>query len=172
MASRNSRGSTSGQSLVELAFILPLLLLIIANVVNFGGLFYASITVATAARHASQYWVIGGATIGAPGHAEPGTINALITQDIAPLPNSSSLALRVCQEDKAAPGTPACTTFGSGSFSNPALDSRAEAGLFAMAWVDVQYTYQPYIPLFSIAGIPLTTTPQTINRQSVMRMLQ
>ncbi len=39
-----SRGA--GQSLVEFALVLPLLFLLIVNAINFGGFFYAWITVA------------------------------------------------------------------------------------------------------------------------------
>jgi hypothetical protein len=161
-----------GQALVEFAFMLPLLLLIIANIVNFGGLFYAAITVANAARHGSQYWALGGASVGAPSPPSATLIHSLLTQDTLPLLNPSSLAVRSCVENKANPSTPSCTTIGSGTFTNPAVDSRSEAGLYVMAWVDVQYSYQPYIPLFRIAGIPLTTPPQVLRRQSVMRRLQ
>ena len=164
--------SSSGQALVEFAFMLPLLLLIIANVVNFGGLFYAAITVANAARHGSQYWALAGASVGAPSPPSAAAIHALMVQDTIPLLNPSSLAVRACVENKLNPSTPACTTFGSGTFTQPAADSRSEGSLYLMSWVDVQYSYQPYIPLFEIAGIPLTTPPQVLRRQSVMRRLQ
>jgi hypothetical protein len=68
-----------------------------------------------------------------------------------------------------------CETFGSAVFlANPALDSRTEATFYAMAWVDVQYSYEPYIPLFTVPvlGVPLTTPPTTLRSRSVMRMLQ
>ena len=54
------RSDTRGQSLVELALILPLLFLLIVNVVNFGGVFFAWIAVADAARTGAQYWITGG----------------------------------------------------------------------------------------------------------------
>lgn len=160
-----------GQALVEFAFMMPLLLLIIANVVNFGGLFYAAITVANAARNGSQYWALAGAYVGAPSPPPASAIHALLVQDTLPLLNPSSLAVRSCVENKAT-GVPSCTTFGSGTFADPPLDSRSEASRYVMAWVDVQYSYQPYIPLFRIAGIPLTTPNQILRRQSVMRRLQ
>src|SRR5689334_16870203 len=58
--SRKRRRHTSrGQALIELALILPLLLLLIVNVVNFGGLLYAWITVSNAARAGAQYSITG-----------------------------------------------------------------------------------------------------------------
>jgi len=71
-------------------------------------------------------------------------------------------------------GTITCTTSGTGTFTNPAADTRAEANLYVMAWVDVLYTYQPLIPLFNFSrlGVHATLPTTRIHRQSVMRMLQ
>ena len=41
------KSKRGGQALVELAFILPFLLLVIANVVNFGGMFFYNLPVNT-----------------------------------------------------------------------------------------------------------------------------
>src|SRR4051794_26574796 len=49
------RQRCAGQSLVECALVIPLLLLLIVNVVNFGAFLYAWITVANAARTGAQY---------------------------------------------------------------------------------------------------------------------
>ena len=48
------RQSCSGQALIEFSLVLPLLLLLIVNVVNFGGLLYAWVTVSNAARTGAQ----------------------------------------------------------------------------------------------------------------------
>lgn len=165
-----------GQALIELALLLPLLLLIIANVVNFGGMFYAAITVANAARHGSQYLVLSGASIGAPGSPAPAIIFDLLAADTITLANPASLKLRVCREDKADWSAPLCTSSPAG-FSPaqpPEETERAETFLYAQGWVDVEYEYLPLIPLFTVPvlGIPLSPPPQIIHRQSVMRMLQ
>ncbi len=169
---RNRARSREGQSIVEFAFVLPFLLLVIANTVNFAGLFYAGITVANAARHGSQYWVLAGASVGAPAPPAPALIVALLQRDTTPLLNPSSLSIRACREDPADPSSPICSTSGSGTFTNPVLDARAESNLYVMAWVDVEYEYQPYIPMFTLLGVPLSPPQQTLRRQSVMRMLQ
>ncbi len=44
-----------GQSLVELSIVLPVLLILLLGAVDFGRLYYASVTVAGAARNAAQY---------------------------------------------------------------------------------------------------------------------
>src|SRR5207248_2025183 len=81
-----------GQALVEYALILPLIFLLIVNVVNFGGFFYAWITVANAARAGADYAILGGASVGAPGVPSTSQITTLIQQDAASLPNAASLS--------------------------------------------------------------------------------
>ncbi len=49
------RRSHSGSAVVELALILPFLLLLIVGVVDYGRAFYTSITVANAARAGAEY---------------------------------------------------------------------------------------------------------------------
>jgi len=161
----------SGQSLVEFALILPMLFLLIVNAINFGAFFFAWITVANAARSAGEYAIMAGATVGAPTPATSTQIYNVVTSDISSLLNRSSLAVRVCTNNG---GTIACTTTGTGTFTNPAADTRTEASQYVMAWVDVLYTYQPMIPLFDFSGLQVhATLPATvIHRQAVMRMLQ
>ena len=166
----------SGQSLIEFALGLPLLLLLIVNTVNFGGYFFATITVASAARGGSQYRVLGGASIGAPAPPSAAQIFNIVTTDMSALLNSASLAVRVCTQTLDASNNPTttCDSVGTGSFTDPPSDTRPEGHLYALAWVDVQYTYQPYIGAlnFPALGIYTTLPPSTIRRQSVMRMLQ
>jgi hypothetical protein len=153
----------------------PVLMLLFVNVVNFGGLFYSAITVVNAARNGSQYLVLGGATIGAPGHANASLIHDLVVADSATLLNPANVSVRACKENKVNPSASLCSTFGSAVFTtNPTLDSRGEANFYTMAWVDVQYDYEPYISLFTVPvlGVPLTTPPTTLRSRSVMRMLQ
>jgi Flp pilus assembly protein TadG len=163
--------SQSGHSLVEFALLIPLLFLLIVNVVNFGAFFYAWITVANAARTGAQYRIMGGATVNSPKAPTATQVYNIISTDTSSLHNSSSLAVRVCTNTA---GTIACQTTGSGTFTNPPADTRAEANLFVTAWVDVLYTYQPLIPAFNFPGMGIHATlpPTQIHRQAVMRMLQ
>ncbi len=170
-----TRSCSGGQSLVEFALTLPVLLLLIANVVNFAGLFYSAITVTAAARHGSQYLVLAGASIGAPSAPPASLVYDLVTDDSLTLLNPANLSVRACRENKVDPTNHLCTTFGGYIFTtNPPLDLRDEGDLYALGWVDVRYTFEPYIPLFTlpVLGIPLTTPPTTVSSRSVMRMLQ
>ena len=169
---RKTVTAEAGNALVEFGLILPLLFLLIVNAINFGGYLFAIISVANAARTGSQYAILAGASVTAPNPATATQVAGIITQDMSSLRNRSSLVVRVCTQPGG--GSVTCTTSGSGSFSNPTADTRAEASLYVTAWVDVRYTYQPLIPLFNFfrLGIHATIPTSTIHRQAVMRMLQ
>ena len=168
--SAQNRGQ-AGHSLVEFALLIPLLFVLIVNAVNFGGFFYAWITVANAARSGAQYRIMGGATVTSPSPPNSTQVYNVVRQDMSSLPNLGSLAVRVCTNTA---GTIACSTTGTGTFANPPADTRAEANLYVMSWVDVQYTFQPLIPAFHFPGLGIhgTLPPTVVRRQAVMRMLQ
>ena len=170
------RSKRGGQALIELALIIPFLLFVIANVVNYGGMFYAAITVANAARHGAQDFVYGSATVKNAAPATPAEVWALIQNETFSLPNAAgSLSIRICRENRDTPTAPACTTFGPDiyTFTSPAVDVRDEGDEFLNGWVDVGYTYVPYIPLFDVPVIGMNLTPpaQAMTRQSMMRVL-
>ncbi len=164
---RERRSSAHGQALLEFALVLPLLFLLIVNVVNFGGMFYAFITVANAARTGAQYYSIGGAMVGSPGQPDASQVSALVAQDLASLPNAAGAQVKVCTL-LAGASAPTCVGTGAGS---PPADN--ESSPYTTLSVDVRYTYTPFIPLweFPALGIHATLPPTTIHRQSVMRAL-
>jgi Flp pilus assembly protein TadG len=164
--SRNILGDR-GQALIEYILLLPLLFLLLVNVVNFGGFFFAWITVANAARAGADYAILGGASMGSLGPATASQIGALITQDISSLPNRASLAVNICKKDN---GT---VTVLSGTCSSIPAD--AEPTAFVLLSVDVTYQYLPFIPAgfqFPNLNVYATIPPQTIHRRAVMRVIQ
>lgn len=157
-----------GQALIEYILLLPIVFLLLVNVVNFGGFFYAFITVANAARAGADFAILGGATV-ASGHiAKPGSsdITTLITTEIASLPNNPSLSVNICTNNN---GT---ITTVSGSCSSIASDP--EPTNYVVTSIDVTYTYQPLIPLFSFPNLHVNATlpATTIHRRAVMRSMQ
>src|SRR5689334_9183966 len=102
-----SKTRSSGQALVELALILPLLFLLIVNVVNFGGFFYAWISVSNSARSGAQYLVIGGAMLGAPSPPAFATVQTFVLNDLNALPNGASAQVTVCSRN---PSSSSATT--------------------------------------------------------------
>jgi hypothetical protein len=128
---------------------------------NFGGFFFAWITVANAARAAAQYMSMSSASPGAPAPATLAQITTLVTNDASTLLNRSSLVVAICTNNTTAAN--GCTAL---------IDPEAPA--YTLATVDVTYTYQPFIPLFSFPklGISATLPSSTIHRKAVVRMLQ
>lgn len=153
-----------GQALVEYALVLPLVLLLIVNVVNFGGFFFAWIGVSNAARAGADYAVLDGSSVGFLPIASGSQISALITQDLASLPNNQSVTVNICQNIN---GT---ITALSGSCSS--IPSDPEPGSYVLITVDVTYTYVPYISAgfsFPNLNVYATIPPTTIHRRAVMR---
>jgi hypothetical protein len=143
-----------------------LLFLLIVNVVNLGAFLFAWITVINGARSGAQYAALSSASVGSPPPPSGGQVAALITQDISSLLNRASLTVNVCQNKNgtvtAMSGT--CT----GVLSDP------ESATYVLTSVDVTYTYNPVIPLFSFPklGISATLPPTTIHRRTYMRVLK
>lgn len=112
--SRNSRG----QSLVETAIMLPLLILLVLNAINFGYFFLVIVNLTGAARSGSLYSVEGGATPFAGSLANAGgttpssdqnTVTYLVYQDLnGGLANPTGVTVQVCSQgnlDSSSAGT-------------------------------------------------------------------
>jgi Flp pilus assembly protein TadG len=153
---------SEGQALVEFALIIPLVLLLAVNAANFGGFIFAWITVANAARDGAQYMVMSSNSPQQPTPATLAQITALVTADVSSLLNRSSLVVAIC------------TTTSTTTCAALADPESTTSSLYTLATVDVTYTYQPFIPLFSFPklGISATLPSTTIHRKAVMRMLQ
>jgi Flp pilus assembly protein TadG len=158
---RKVSSQRNGQALVEFSLITPMALLLAVNAVNFGGFIFAWITVTNAARAGAQYMIMSSASPGGPTPATSSQVTTLITNDITSLLNRSSLVVATCRNGTTSAN--GCTTF-----TDP------EAPSYTLATVDVTYTYNPFIPLFSFPklGISATLPTTSIHRKAVMRMLQ
>src|SRR3954471_20197737 len=110
----------SGQALIEFALVLPLLFLLIVNVVNFGGMLYAWISVSNAARLGAQYYITGSATIGAPTRPAVGTIQTLVLNDLSALPNSATAQVCVSTSQS---GTVSCNSGTAPAGAPPAAET-------------------------------------------------
>jgi Flp pilus assembly protein TadG len=164
--------SSSGQALIEFALILPLLFLLIVNVINFGGMFYAWISVSNAARTGAQYYITAGANIGPPAQPTPAAVQTLVLADLHPLPNSATANVCVSTSTSA---TVSCYLPGWAPAGAPPAADTAESGVtFPVAAVDVKYTYLPFIPLWDFPALRIHATlpPTAIHRQATMRILQ
>jgi Flp pilus assembly protein TadG len=173
-------GRRAGHSLIEFSLMLPLLLLLVVNVVNFGAFMYGWITVSNAARAGAQYMILGPASYTSPKPIDSSAIAALITNDVSTLLNKASVLVRVCTNNG---GTyhktmalsetgSACAAGNTNGLSDPEV--AGSPALYVLALVDVSYTYQPIIPLweFSLLHIHATLPPSTIHKTAVMRMIE
>ena len=169
-ARKAGRRAESGQALVECALVLPMMILLILNVVNFGAFIYAWITVANAARSGAQYMIIGGAMVTTPPTPNAAQVAALVQRDLWALPAYATRAqVRVCSNNQFR--TPKIECAGSGTTTAPPADFEPTAtGLpapYVLGTVDVSYAYQPLVPL-AVLSLP----PTTIRHRSAMRFLQ
>ena len=166
----------SGQSMVETALIMPLILLITFNAVNFGYYFYVAIHLAAAPRQGVEYSIQG---FSSPGQfslpiAGPSTnqtsVSWLTLQDMSGLISSSGQQVQVCSKNLglSAPGTPNCQQFPAGS-TFPAPSADPEPTSFVLNRLDVRYTVSPLIPV-GLFGLTLTPSAN-FHRQVSMRAL-
>jgi len=145
-------------------------MLLIVNVVNFGAMIFAWISVANAARTGAQYLTTAGISVSGGGLPSAATIQTMVAADLASLPNQSSIQVCVsttdvsCNKGTAPAGTPPTAEPAEGS---PAVT-------YLMGAVDVTYTFVPLIPVwdFPTLHIHATLPPTTVHRQAKMRILQ
>jgi hypothetical protein len=189
------RGS-SGQALVETILLIPLLLVIILNAVNFGYFFLMALNITSASRSSAIYSVMGSSTPAAMALPKAGpvgtstTVSYLAIQDLTGAVSSPSTnaGVQVCSPSVGPilfPGTvnqkSACTTFGSGTFPaadpDPELNSGSTAPAFMLNRVDIAYQFTAPIPLFPFDAIVLISPACnasgtcTFYRHSVMRVM-
>jgi len=176
-SSLNSRG----QSLVETALMLPLLIMVVLNVVNLGYFFLVVVNLTGAARTATMYSAEGSSTpanspLPSSGGASPTTnmlsVTYLAFQDMTgALWNPTGATVQVCSPininaaGSGVNGTGAtqnsncetctsgsgCSTAGTGT---PAPSTDPEAPSFVLNQVDITYTFNTLIP-GRIFNIPL-----------------
>ena len=161
------RKTVRGSALIESTIVLPLLLLLMMNSVNFGIYMYDWITINDAVRAAALYQVYNGVVLGSTGNPPAyANVQAVVTSNVTSLLNNSSVTVQVCSNFN---GTNSCSP--SQTYT-PKADS--ENTRYRSYTVDVAYTYTPFFPAFTIPilNIPLTIPPNTIHQQAVMRSMQ
>lgn len=193
---RNQRG----QSLVESILIIPLLLTLVLNAINFGYFFLMALNITSSARSSALYSIMGDQTpaaIPVP-PAGPVTANGSVSyiayQDLtgAVYSPSTNAGVQVCSPSVGITnaGTvnqqSSCTSFGSiGNFPtatpDPELNSSNTVPAFLLNRVDVAYQFSPPIPLMPfnivVLAAPACTSASaivtcTFYRHSVMRVMR
>lgn len=177
------RRESRGQSLVETAIMLPLLLLLVLNVVNLGYFFLVIVNLTASSRTATLYSIMGSATPAASvlpssGGATPTTsvssVTYLVFQDMTgALWNPTGASVRVCSPVNVASnsglnGTGAslrtncetCTSGGCGTAGagSPLQPADPEAPNFILNQVQITYAFKTLIP-GKMFNIPLQASP-------------
>lgn len=173
-----------GQSLVETALILPLLIMIVLNVVNLAYFFLVLINLTGSARTATIYSIEGSSTPAASqlpgsGGGSPTTsilsVTYLAYQDMTgAMWNPTGASVQVCSpintnaSGSGVNGTgvnqksncETCTSSGCGAAGagSPAPSADPEAPTFVLNRVQITYTFNTLIP-GTIFNLPLQATP-------------
>jgi len=195
---KNSRlAAQAGQSIVETVLMMPILLMLLLNAVNFGYFFFTITNLAEAPRAGVEYSIMGGATpaaIGLPANGAATNVQSssfLTYEDMRGALNapSTNASVQVCSAAAGIvnPGTTsakaACNTYpGTGvTFTFPAaqvdpeLNASSTAPAFVLHQVDVAYKFTPLIPgrPFNVLLLTFPTCNASgvcvLHRQSVMR---
>jgi Flp pilus assembly protein TadG len=171
--STRGRGE-EGQSLLETAVTMPLLLAIAFNLINVGYFWIIVLSLSAASRQGVQFASQGGsaaATISAPTTA---AVSDLVYENLTNTINgatTSNVAVRVCSSAKgvdSTTGVALCDQFGPAfTFSAPAADP--ESPVYVLNRVDVGYTVTPIIPGTAF-GVLLPANLQ-FQRHAAMRSL-
>ena len=189
---KQSRRSCRGQSLVETALMLPLLILLVFNVVNLGYFFLVIVNLTGAARTTTEYAIMGPSTPAAsawpsvgPADGTPAgnlTVTYVAQQDMTgALWNPAAASIEICS---AALGTASgltncqkcsgvtCSAVNSGT-ATPSADPE---GTFVLNQVTITYTFTTLIP-GKIFNIPLQASAMcnggscTFIRKAFMRAM-
>ena len=194
------RHGDSGQALMETVLLMPLLLMVVLNAVNFGYFFLMALNITASARTSTLYSIMGDGTPAAipvpPAGPSSATdsVSYVAYQDLtgAVYSPSTNAGVQVCSPSVGIlnSGTTTqqtqCSTFGSiGSFSpaepDPEMNSAGTVPAFLMNRVDVAYQFSPPIPFmpFNILVLASPTCTSaggsvtcTFYRHSVMRVMR
>src|SRR6266567_6286974 len=95
---RQRRSDSAGNSLIETAIMLPILLAIVFNAINFGYFWFVGLTLAAAPRLGVEYVSQGGAALTASSMPSTSAVQTLVFDNLANAlrATTSNAAVRVC----------------------------------------------------------------------------
>lgn len=140
-----------GQSLLETAISMPLLLGIAFNLINLGYFWFMVLSLSAAPRQGVQYSTQGGPSIAISAAPSTTQVSELVYENMTNAVHgatTSNTSVRVCSSTKGVDaGTHAalCDSFGP-AFAFTAVGIDPEAPVFVLNRVDVGYTVTPLIP--------------------------
>lgn len=169
-----------GQSLIEMAMIVPMLLLLIFGAVDYGYYFIVAAGLTSSTRNATEYAIQGfsspaasysSAAMPAPPPAgsisTTGSVAALAVGDLQSfLYSTTQTTVQVCSSTVSSTGTVGCKTWGATS-QTWTPDADPEPGKFQLYRVDVLYHISPPLPI-TFAGYNLVPS-YNFHRMAEMR---
>jgi Flp pilus assembly protein TadG len=171
MAVRFPRGE-KGQSLIELALILPIFTVLVCYAVDFGFFFLVATSLNSAARNAMEYAVQGSSSPAQTAEPSAAVVSSLAIAAIGlSTASTATVSVRICSSAvgvNTSTNTAQCTTpsTGAGAVSGTP-DTDPESPSFQLNRVDVVYTVTPPVP------IPVSILPTlTFHRMVEMRRMQ
>src|SRR5580700_8194217 len=171
-ASRRLCRRQDGQSLIEVALMVPIFTILVCYAVDFGFLFLAATSLNSAARNAIEYSIQGTASPAQTAEPSATTVSNLAIASIGLAgASSSTVSVRVCSSAVGvnnSNNTTQCATPNSGAGGvNGTPDIDPESPKFQLNRVDVVYTVTPPVP------IPVSIMPTlTFHRMVEMRAMQ
>lgn len=180
---------SSGQALIETALILPVLLTVVLNAINFAFFFLVALNITSSSRTSGIYSIMGGATPAAIGLPSSTNVTTLAQQDLTGAlftPSTSNTGVNVCSSTVGESGTgtstvTTCTSSGIGAGYPTSADADPESPSFLLGRVDVAYQFSPPVPLTPFNALLLLSTncsssggavTCTFYRHIVMREMQ
>jgi Flp pilus assembly protein TadG len=171
-ASRPWPRGEEGQSLIELALMVPIFTILVCYAVDFGFFFLVATSLNSAARNAMEYAIQGTSS---PAQAAVPSAAAVSNLAIASIGLSSAstatVSVRICSSavgTNASGNTAQCATPSTGAGAVTGTpDTDPESPQFQLNRVDVVYTVTPPVP------IPVSIVPTlTFHRMVEMRRMQ
>ena len=163
-----------GQSLLETAIAVPMLLGVAFNIINFAYFWFMVLALSAAPRHGAQFATQGGAALSSTSTPVAADIRDVVYNNLTngvTGATTSNISVRVCATSigvNSSTFIASCTSYGP-AFSYSANVADPEAPLFVLHRVDVAYTVTPLIP-GSAFGVFLPSN-LTFHRQVSMRNL-
>jgi Flp pilus assembly protein TadG len=162
----------SGQSLLETALLLPIMLTIVFNAVNIGYFFFVALNLATAPRQGVQYSIQGPQSYQQTPLPSASSVSSLVYEDITgAIPSAASTPMRVCTVWSLQQNPPQsfCQSFGTGTGVFAAPDTDPEAPYLVLNRVDIQYTVTALISgaIFNIVLPPSLTFHRMVEMRAM-----
>lgn len=170
------RNAKSGQSLVEVALIVPLFTLLFCYAIDIGYFYMVAASLVSSARNSVLYSIQGFTSVGGAGLPDGGPIStsnsvaALALGDLTSFANASvNVSVYVCSLAVVTPThASGCASYNSAP-APATTHTDPESPMFSMNRVDVYYTINPPIQLGGI--IPKGIVPTSFHRYVEMRAL-